>query len=183
VKRSLLDSSEFRFRDEFAPAEDYDLWSRLIERTVSANLPEFLTFYRMHHSNASNLAKEKQRSAVQKIQIREAIKIGTSDSRDLESHRWIASITDRADSKERLEETLLWVDKLTSLFSRSGRNPETVRTVLGEKWYGLCYRSRSLGFFRFLFWIKTAKIRNYNILKYLPRFLLKTAFDVLSRRN
>ncbi|TGK30902.1 glycosyltransferase family 2 protein [Leptospira gomenensis] len=182
VKRGLLDSAEFRFQEEFAPAEDYDLWSRLIERTEAHNVPRFLTFYRIHHSNASNLAKEKQRAAVQKIQTREVIKVGASIPQDFESHRWISSITDRADEQKRLEETLLWIDKLTSLFVLRGGRPETIRSVVGEKWQALCYRSRAIGVRRFFFWIKTAKYRNYNILKYVPRFLLRVLLDVIFRR-
>lgn len=36
------------FRRDYAPAEDYDLWARLLDKTEFANLPEILNRYRIH---------------------------------------------------------------------------------------------------------------------------------------
>ncbi|CAM5765570.1 hypothetical protein LMIY3S_01527 [Labrys miyagiensis] len=45
------------YRPKFNHAEDFDLWTRLIERHEIANLPEVLLLYRMH---AGNVSKKKR---------------------------------------------------------------------------------------------------------------------------
>ncbi|WP_034388915.1 glycosyltransferase family 2 protein [Deinococcus sp. YIM 77859] len=41
------------YRADYTPAEDTDLWTRLARRGVVLNLPDRLTFYRMHGENIS----------------------------------------------------------------------------------------------------------------------------------
>jgi len=41
------------YRADYTPAEDTDLWVRLSERGAVVNLPERLTYYRVHGGNAS----------------------------------------------------------------------------------------------------------------------------------
>jgi len=41
------------YRAEYSPAEDTDLWTRLARTGVTLNLPEPLTFYRLHARNVS----------------------------------------------------------------------------------------------------------------------------------
>jgi glycosyltransferase involved in cell wall biosynthesis len=49
------------YRDAFAPAEDYDLWLRIIEHYKCANLPDVLLSYRIHPHQIS-LRKGKQQT-------------------------------------------------------------------------------------------------------------------------
>jgi hypothetical protein len=48
------------YRPETAPAEDYDLWLRLLPRTPMAKLPERLYRYRVHDAQVSARAREPQ---------------------------------------------------------------------------------------------------------------------------
>ena len=50
-KSDLPDSA---YRNEYAPAEDYDLWIRLAEKKNLANLPKILTRYRVLPKSASH---------------------------------------------------------------------------------------------------------------------------------
>ena len=48
------------YRQDAAPAEDYDLWLRLLPRTLFAKLPERLYRYRVHDGQVSARARERQ---------------------------------------------------------------------------------------------------------------------------
>jgi len=48
------------YREEYAPAEDYDLWLRLMEIGEVANVPDFILAYRYHADNLSSLRTRKQ---------------------------------------------------------------------------------------------------------------------------
>lgn len=46
---------ELKYLKKFKHTEDYDLWFRIFEKHKSANIPEFLTYYRIHDKNISGL--------------------------------------------------------------------------------------------------------------------------------
>jgi glycosyltransferase involved in cell wall biosynthesis len=48
------------YRQAMAPAEDYDLWLRLLPRTLMAKLPQALYRYRVHDAQVSVRAKQQQ---------------------------------------------------------------------------------------------------------------------------
>jgi glycosyltransferase involved in cell wall biosynthesis len=52
IRRSMLDLAG-SYRPEFEPAEDFDLWTRLGENGVLANLEDELLCYRLHTKSAS----------------------------------------------------------------------------------------------------------------------------------
>lgn len=49
------------YRNELVDAEDYDLWLRIAERALLANLPEQLLYYRVHSSQVSTCKEWSQR--------------------------------------------------------------------------------------------------------------------------
>jgi hypothetical protein len=53
------------YREELMPAEDFDLWLRMGERGLLANLPEVLTRYRVHESSVSASLQQRQISHMQ----------------------------------------------------------------------------------------------------------------------
>lgn len=53
------------YKEELAPAEDYDLWLRMGERGQLANLPDILVRYRMHDQSVSTLLQPKQLTQMQ----------------------------------------------------------------------------------------------------------------------
>lgn len=48
------------YNPEFAVAQDYDLWTRLLSRGSVANLPQFLLRYRVHAKSVGTVQKDRQ---------------------------------------------------------------------------------------------------------------------------
>jgi glycosyltransferase involved in cell wall biosynthesis len=61
LERDLLERHGLRYDSSFEESEDHDLWSRLLERTAGANVPEPLVLYRVHGEQASQRRRELQR--------------------------------------------------------------------------------------------------------------------------
>lgn len=62
-RRELVDRGLLRYDDGFRHAEDYHLWSRLLLKVRSANLPEVVLNYRLHKSQVSSGQANHQYSA------------------------------------------------------------------------------------------------------------------------
>ncbi len=56
LRKSVLDSYELEYPDQFYRAEDYAFWTELLKYTQAANLPEVLLHYRRHQTNETVLS-------------------------------------------------------------------------------------------------------------------------------
>jgi glycosyltransferase involved in cell wall biosynthesis len=68
-RRSVLEKVDTHYRQEFVPAEDYELWSRLSAITRFDNTPLPLVNYRVHHTQISRQRQTELRSKIQKIKM------------------------------------------------------------------------------------------------------------------
>jgi glycosyltransferase involved in cell wall biosynthesis len=59
IRRSLINKGLYNYREEFYPAEDFDLWARLItKQVVLANLNSNLIYYRRHNTQTSVVRRD-----------------------------------------------------------------------------------------------------------------------------
>jgi glycosyltransferase involved in cell wall biosynthesis len=66
---------DLKFDNEYVPAEDYDLWSRLLSKTKFCNIPESLLNYRLHDNNISKTKIENIERSVKKIKTNQLHKL------------------------------------------------------------------------------------------------------------
>lgn len=59
-----------RYSSEFPRAEDYDLWTHMIDKLKFANIPENLLLYRVHDNKVGNLHKSEQKDNSNDIRLR-----------------------------------------------------------------------------------------------------------------
>lgn len=67
VRKSVLEVNNIRYEEEFTPAEDYALFSRLIGVTKFHNIQEVLLNYRVYEKNTSQKQHDKMTLATWKI--------------------------------------------------------------------------------------------------------------------
>lgn len=65
IRKKILQNETYR--EGFAPAEDYDLWVRIAEKTKVWNLPKYLTKYRIHDKNISKTSSNLQKQCAEKV--------------------------------------------------------------------------------------------------------------------
>lgn len=71
IRKKVLIDNNINYDHEMEPAEDYDLWVRLLEIGKLHNLQECLLAYRIHENQVSTLKIEKQKAAVKKIKSKQ----------------------------------------------------------------------------------------------------------------
>jgi len=69
IRKSILVENNFRYEEQYSPAEDYQLWARLMDVTDFYNLPMVLAKYRLSGYNTSVLQKQKMENAHKKISV------------------------------------------------------------------------------------------------------------------
>ncbi len=69
IRKSVLDENGYRYDEAPYAVEDYDLFSRIIQRHKAVNLPYFLLFYRVSANNETARADAPERAAVRKEAI------------------------------------------------------------------------------------------------------------------
>lgn len=64
------------YNKDFYPAEDFDLWARLVPITKFHNIPEVLLAYRWHGDNISVTQRKAQESNTKKVQLFQLERLG-----------------------------------------------------------------------------------------------------------
>ncbi len=67
IRKEVLITSKAYYSPQWKFAEDYELWTRLINYTKFANLRDRLLYYRMHTQNVSTIMEDPQRQNALKI--------------------------------------------------------------------------------------------------------------------
>ncbi|MCL4552170.1 MAG: glycosyltransferase [Candidatus Marsarchaeota archaeon] len=62
IRRSLLVDNNFNYDEAFRTTQDYELWTRMLTSTVSANLSEPLVKYRVRHGITSTHRRDQLRN-------------------------------------------------------------------------------------------------------------------------
>lgn len=86
IRESIFDKYNLRYNESFTVAQDYELWSRIMEYGKLENLPEVLLEYRRHNEQISSVQIEKQKEAVDAVRSAQLRKlIDFTDKRYTES--------------------------------------------------------------------------------------------------
>ena len=113
-RRTLVDRGLLEYSDEFRHAEDYYLWSHLLRFAKSANLPDTLLNYRLHHDQVSSEHSGKQYQAslrVRKLMLSRA-NVDWNES-DMELHESVILEKFQADWNY-INRIGLWFNKIES---------------------------------------------------------------------
>jgi glycosyltransferase involved in cell wall biosynthesis len=71
MRTLIFTQHKLTYNKAFEPAEDYDLWARVLELGAIENLPQVLLHYRIHASQVSQTQNVKQLNAANSIRLRQ----------------------------------------------------------------------------------------------------------------
>ena len=69
IRAKVMQQNHINYNSSMEPAEDYDLWVRLVKYGDFFNIQEPLFLYRIHENQVSSLRKEKQRNSASKSRL------------------------------------------------------------------------------------------------------------------
>ena len=131
------------FRPESAPAEDYDLWTRLSPVAEFAMTTRPLTRYRINTSGVSAREPARMRQAVAAIHAAQLDRLGFRETPAI--HELLAAWPLDATASH-LAEAEAWLLALAVANERRKiYPPDTFRKVLAARWFTLCMDSWLLG--------------------------------------
>ena len=167
IRKSSLPSE--CYRQEYPPAEDYDLWVRLAANHKLANINAPLVKYRIHSSSTSALKAAKQLESIEKIVSAQLQNIGVApSSEELALHVQIG-LLEVPKGKAAVRAAENWLLKLRDANLKAGYYPASVfNAVVALKWYEVCKSCGLRAYDKML----TSKLIN---LKYAP-FILQYKF-------
>jgi glycosyltransferase involved in cell wall biosynthesis len=128
------------YRCEFEPAEDYDLWVRLVPGSRFLILSDALVSYRQHESSVSRIFRERMQNAVTAIYRFQLERLGVTPRLDI--HSQLTAWLPDAD-KNKLEEAEGWLLELTA--ANRLYDTASFKRTIERFWFSVCLDSWSLG--------------------------------------
>lgn len=137
LRRKLIQPEQLAFNQEYPPAEDYELWSRIAAERKIINIPEVLTLYRIHSKQASALSQSQQLKAVGQIQVNLLIKLGlVPTEKELAWHSEIGPMWRFPKSATGIKELERWLLKIVDGNARVKLFPTVgLNAVVAERWF------------------------------------------------
>ena len=131
------------FEPAFAPAEDYELWTRLAGATEFLIRPEPLIRYRIHSGGVSARQPQQMLSAVAAIHAAQLAKLGICEVSPIHA---LLSVWSLRPTHTQLAEAESWLRSLVDANSETAIHPLLVfRRVVAARWFQVCLDSWSLG--------------------------------------
>lgn len=139
-RRSVLETHRIHYDERYKHAEDYELWCRLTQLTLLANIPQILMLYRMHGSQLGTRYLHDQRDMARRIRIHQIESLGiTPTEKEVEIHQKICTLHKERTSRDFIDEAEIWFLKLHQGNASLSVFPEPAfsRTI-GFRWFVVC---------------------------------------------
>jgi glycosyltransferase involved in cell wall biosynthesis len=149
IRRDVLCKLTHWYKEEFAGAEDYEFWTRLMEITECRNLPEVLLDYRIHPQSVTLLKAKTMDSLACRIVKKELHKLGiiASDQEVLQHRLWSTGRLNKEDGGyNQIERAESWLKRLlTANLKSQEHDMHAFLWAIREIWYALCYQWQASG--------------------------------------
>lgn len=170
LRKSFFDKYSLRYDPEFIHTEDYELWTRAIEKFQFANIAEPLLDYSIHMENVSSKNETTQLSISSKIRSKQISKLVIPKPNDelIVKHLFTDGLRDISSQKHFIEAQDLLERLVIANKNRKLYDEVLFDHYLFKTWYHLCKKcripeisptqefiyakiSRQHGYFRFIF--------------------------------
>ncbi len=111
MRRDFLIENELFYNEKYKCSQDFDLWTRCIEKGNVCMQNEVLLFYRVHDNQVSIAKRDKQIEYAKEIGLRQIYKLGISPNDDEINTHLILCRMEKYDN-DSLSKIIKWRDKL-----------------------------------------------------------------------
>lgn len=154
-RKETFTKHKLKYNEDYTSAQDYELWSRVMDYVIFANIDEPLLFYRIHSDSITGNKLETQKVNSQKIRDYLFNKFEITgepiDDSLLNTEKWLLSVCDNS--------------KLREYCSK-----EAIRNTFDKIWFAKCLENISGGWSIYKIYF-TSKLRQNT-----PKSIVKTIF-------
>ena len=175
IRKELIDKYNLEYDEQYKHAEDYELWSRIVEYAKMSNISKVLLYYRMHSESVSKKNSSEQVENSNKIRRGLLNKIGLTPSpAEMEIHRMF-NCPPSIQPKGFIIEIEKWFSKILSANEKAKiYKQDYLAKVISNRWLNTCNANASLGFWIWKkFWQSPLKKINYNNFVQTIKFFIK----------
>ena len=178
VRKEVMEKHNLEYDENYKHAEDYELWSRIIDYTKISNIPKVLLHYRMHHESVSKKNSSEQAEISNKIRSKLLKDLGISaTTAELDIHRRFVR-PDYFNSKEFINKLEIWLNKILSANKKASiYEQDSLVKIISSRWLNACNSNANLGFWVIKkFWQSPLKKINYYNFWQTLKFFIKCLF-------
>lgn len=160
LRRDLIAKSHQVYDPTYQYVEDYKLWVELSQQTEFHNLPQVLLEYRTHKAQIGAERANEQRAAADKLKIfllEQLLPEATKSQKLLHvrAMSWpVATSWAELDVLRDWYHTLLQANGARGIYTYAAFS-----RLLAERWTGVCYLAKSLGWRRYLYVLTSRPLR------------------------
>ncbi|MCI5115354.1 MAG: glycosyltransferase family 2 protein [Candidatus Electrothrix sp. AW1] len=148
LRRKVLQNVEPVYRDDFAHAEDFDLWTRLLKEIEGDNLSETLLDYRVHNQSVTVQKSEAMDRTACRILKRQLNFFGLNITQNevMQHRRWATGRLDYDNISQDIEAAEKWLIRLLEANLKSlACDPNAFLWATRKIWFALCYKVQAAG--------------------------------------
>lgn len=133
IRADVLKS--FGYTDEYKYCEDYELWLKIAAQYTIANIPECLTYYRVHKENIDHRYLKAQKQTMLELLSATLDESGIAHSvEELAIHAAICSNSPKQffSSERRIEGLIVWVNGILKYFQKRNNFPASLSKKVSD---------------------------------------------------
>ncbi len=170
MRNEFLKKFNLHYDTTYRFAEDYEFWTKTVDKFKCSNLKKILLYYRLHSEQFDRIHQQNQDDTSSQIRMNLIQKLRIEPSqREKQIHDKLCEISSKKDEKF-LNLAHLWLQKLRNANHKIKYFNETrFSQVLVEKWFELCINSCCSKFWIWkIFWGSSLQpLQNLRLLKKL----------------
>jgi hypothetical protein len=160
MKKELFE--EYSYSTKYLHAEDYDLFSRIVDKYKAFNIPEKLLYYRTHQNNVSKIFDTIQFESCYKLYLHHLLKLGIKPTKkQFNTHLLISYSSIEILTKQELINVIEWLEYIYIIT----HNKQRLAIVL----YRAC---RNVPFYSYSIFSKSKLSMEISFLKKITLFII-----------
>ena len=178
MRKEVIEKYKLEYDENYKHAEDYELWSRIINYSKISNIPKVLLHYRMHPESVSkkNSSEQVENSNRVRLKLLKELSINAAPA-ELDIHRRFIR-PDYLNPKDFISQLEIWFRKILSANEkRTIYEQNSLTKVISSRWLNVCSANAGLGFWILKkFWQSTLTQINYGNFGQIIKFFIKYLF-------
>jgi len=175
IRKDVLERYHLKYDENYTHAEDYELWSRIIDHTKISNIPKVLLHYRMHPESVSkkNSSAQTENSNNVRLKLLNGLGINPTPT-ELDIHRRFVC-PNYLNPKDFISQLEIWFYKMLSSNETAMIYEQNYLTkIISSRWLNACNSNANLGFWVIKkFWQSPLKKIKYDNLCPTLKFFIK----------